>query len=324
MCVIVYKPSDVKVISKNILQQCWDRNDDGAGFAYKTAERDESGQPIWRAQKGFMKWKEFWKAFNEHQFTKKDTYVCHFRIKTHGFVDAGNTHPFQVADNYTAMRQLDYTTTDLVFHNGTCGQGEDVEEGGVKIEASDTMKFVKEFVYPLSKYIDGDGAIDKILTHLFCDTRDRWLYIHGEREWMYGDFKEEDGVYYSNLLWKTYSVTRGTGRSIASQGHNNDYWNTNLGLNNDNWYGESSEKERTGIVDTEGNVIWDDESEEDEDAIVLCPNCLEDKYLDESPFEGVGDTLCQKCGAVFNDDDGKIWMYDEDIKAKAQNTSSGS
>jgi hypothetical protein len=44
---------------------------------------------------------------------------------------------------------------------------------------------------------------------------------------------------------------------------------------------------------------------------LICPNCYEDKYLDDDPHK-VGDTLCQSCGAVFLDWTGEIILFDLD------------
>jgi len=63
------------------------------------------------------------------------------------------------------------------------------------------------------------------------------------------------------------------------------------------------------LVDSKGKVVWD---EWDEEAIIdclVCPNCYQFDYIVESPFRGVGDSVCMDCGAVFDDETGYIQTY---------------
>jgi hypothetical protein len=54
MCIIAFKPRKVH-ITRRILKNCWDGNDDGAGFMW--AEDDEL-----HIRKGYMTFKSFYRA----------------------------------------------------------------------------------------------------------------------------------------------------------------------------------------------------------------------------------------------------------------------
>ena len=61
-----------------------------------------------------------------------------------------------------------------------------------------------------------------------------------------------------------------------------------------------------------------DEVEEKEttETIPMCPHCFEEHYLIESPFVGMGDTMCEICGCCFDEETMTKWMFDEDLKAE--------
>lgn len=93
MCIIVVKPEKV-VISADSFRTMWKANSDGAGFMYATGDKVV-------ISKGFMKFNEFWDAYQEAGPLRK--MVVHFRIKTHGDVTPENTHPFWVVKNKLAL-----------------------------------------------------------------------------------------------------------------------------------------------------------------------------------------------------------------------------
>jgi hypothetical protein len=294
MCVIVYKPEGVDIVEKDILQKCFERNGDGAGFAYRVMN-NETNELIWQVYKGLMTFDKFWKHFGNIDFKKEHEYICHFRIKTHGNKDAGNTHPFPTLFNYNKMRKTNYCASEIVFHNGSCGFSDGI--------ASDTMHFIKYYISPLKKYKD-DKKITILLEKLLSDTGDKWLIADNEHVSMYGKWMKEKNVYYSNLSWKTPFTT------IYTSPYNVGTPNTPISS-----YNEETHK-KVGVVDDKGRVIWEDETKGENNGISMCPHCFEDNALDESPYEKIGDSLCLACGAVFNDTDGKVWMWDEDIKAQ--------
>lgn len=294
MCIIAFKPHKVEPISKKVLKQCWNRNSDGAGYAY-LAEGDD-GNEFWEVKKGFMSWKKFWKSYSAEEFKKEHVYVCHFRIKSAGEINPGNTHPFPITDDYNTMTQLRFQSKHIVLHNGTCGTG---DKG-----YSDTMVFIRNKIDALWKPSYKDERVWEILRDLISDTRDRWLILEPDHYHKFGNWQEESGVFYSNTSYKPLST--------HTTNHYNSYNHTTT------YQADEVKDEYVGLVDEDGNITWEPVNKDtiDADKIVMCPNCFEDEKLDESPFEGVGDTVCLVCGAVFNDVDAKIWMWDEDLRAK--------
>jgi hypothetical protein len=119
MCIAIYKPEGV-VLSKETLEICFKANSDGAGYAYV-----EAG--ALHVKKGFFTFAAFWDEFQKDE-TKQA--AIHFRIKTHGKINADMCHPFSV-------------TSNLAFiHNG-------VISGLSDIDKSDTYLFNEEVVQPL-------------------------------------------------------------------------------------------------------------------------------------------------------------------------------
>ena len=83
MCIALVKLPDANVSEDN-LRACWQSNPDGAGFAYI-----KDGKVT--IEKGFMTLKPFMEALNVAlEANKESTFLIHFRIATHGDVNADN------------------------------------------------------------------------------------------------------------------------------------------------------------------------------------------------------------------------------------------
>lgn len=91
MCIAIYKPKGAS-LTKKTLWNCWMSNQDGAGFMYA-----EGG--TLHVEKGFFKFKPFWKAVRPHLFENDKDVVLHFRIATSGKVDEENCHPHLIHPN---------------------------------------------------------------------------------------------------------------------------------------------------------------------------------------------------------------------------------
>lgn len=142
MCVIVYSPWK-KTVPKEVLERCFDANDDGAGFSYAAG-----GKMI--VEKGFFKFKDFWKAFEPIQ---REETVIHFRIKTHGTIDEDNCHPFL----YKSKKNPRYEWA--IAHNGTLPWASTPKR-------SDTNCFVSEFLGPIldefPDFFEDDARVDML------------------------------------------------------------------------------------------------------------------------------------------------------------------
>jgi len=185
MCIIVSKEVGVENPSEEILKQCWDKNNDGAGLAYYNPDNND-----WCIEKGFMTWKAFKKAFYKKNFTKDNTWIAHFRIGTCGNTDKGNTHPFPVVSQLNKMRKLKLNSDMIAFHNGVMGSGEKIY--------SDSQVAIRDFVYPIMQVIDTSKKFIDILEKVLDPGSCRWLVCNKEDMYYFGTWHEKDGVKYSN------------------------------------------------------------------------------------------------------------------------------
>lgn len=87
MCIAIYKPFG-KHLSKRILRNCWENNNDGAGFMYA-----EDGRLVIR--KEMDTFKGFWKKYQE-TIPDLRQMVLHFRISTSGEINKRNCHPHRI------------------------------------------------------------------------------------------------------------------------------------------------------------------------------------------------------------------------------------
>ena len=328
MCIIIYKPFGKDVPDEERLRYCWDRNPDGGGFAVYM----DDGK--WYAQKGFMKWKKFIKAWRDVGVGKDNTAVVHFRIRSAGKISPGNCHPFPLTDNYKEMKAKAFASEQIIFHNGTCG----LADG----DASDTMAFIKNTISVLMPYTQ-DPKIKGLMDRLIKATHDRWFITKGSVISRYGTWVEDNGCFYSNSYFKPYvpavpaTTVRGVGSAADSAWNLYDdeyekWWlKADATLSNSttaggggtirtHTFGKKVLFSREGTVfknDTE--VYWDDKVEQDapaeeNDKVIMCPNCFEDKYLEDSPFVGQGDTICMRCGCCFDEGTDVTYVYDEEMR----------
>lgn len=199
MCIAVYKPKNV-VISKEILENCFDANPDGAGFVCVIDGK-------LHMEKGFFTFDEFYDAylpFMEHQA------LIHFRIKTHGKVDATNCHPFMISDKFAFI------------HNGTIS-------GHGTTEFSDTYMFNEEILKPMVARhgikILWQSYIKKMLEDyigwsklIFLDAKGNFnIYNEIKGEW-------DNGVWYSNTTYKPRPVYHYKGGSYLPSANPTSYY----------------------------------------------------------------------------------------------------
>lgn len=390
MCIAIYKDDKATPVTRKILHQCFQRNNDGAGYAWW-----DSKKKVWVVRKGFMSFTAFWKSFNAHSFQKKDTYICHFRIGTSGNKRGPDcTHPFPVTGDCEAMRITEFESPAIVVHNGVHGPG----DGTI----SDTMLAVREWVFPLYPLMSDEDRSERVID-IMADglklNNNRWLITEGYEATLIGDWitDEDTGVRYSNAGYKAVTPVnprRGAGNAnvggntAGSQKKNSSSSTDTVGdgigrcfsgcavtkylRDNGSWdwiswqhdYDEhmsgmalveaamqkkaeetapnEKEEEETpspsltcayrempvtviGLVDANGDMQWDSGYDAAED-LLLCPNCKEDKYL-QDPKEyykngdaagKLGDTICLHCGCIFSDDTGEIDGWDFELRKEYQ------
>ena len=253
MCVIAIKPIGSINFDEATLHNCWQANDDGAGFAWYDEDVD-----MWRVEKGFMEWKKFWKKYDAMQFDEKDYVVCHFRIGTSGLKDGGNTHPFQITTDLEKMREVSGVYTGIAFHNGVVGRGEG--------NYSDSMLHIRDWLVPLYPHID-EPEMPRIIQELMCKGTSKWFITHGKKAYVLGTFVE-----HTNKQWK-FSNTSYEKRDYTSyygDSYGNGKWSTGSGSGTGKytggwyngkfgyWVGASFIPYATGIFDklTPGSEEW--------------------------------------------------------------------
>ncbi|WP_165249337.1 hypothetical protein [Adlercreutzia sp. ZJ141] len=199
MCVIVFKPEDHEMPTRETLLACWEHNPDGAGIMYPAA----GGVRTW---KGFMEWADFERALDELERTvdlEAVPVALHFRIATHGGVKPGCCHPFAVCKDYKLMRKTDRVCKLGFMHNGTLS-GLDTRKG-----VSDSMAFAANVLLPLT-HLDDDPLSNKWIEKVIASSTQgsRFLLMNAQGSVsVFGDWSQVDGILYSNLNHVRYTYS---------------------------------------------------------------------------------------------------------------------
>lgn len=182
MCIAVYIPKNQDVTDE-IIKNCFENNPDGAGIMYQ-----KDGKV--HIQKGFFKVEELIQAFRKVPTNLNRAIHC--RIATSGKISAECCHPFPITKDMKAMGKAKQVTDSAVIHNGVisfCSPNE-----GIKAPFSDTMLFIKEYLYPFGELIMGQA-----FKKLFEESNfSKLLIFKGDRVALIGKWIEDDGIYYSN------------------------------------------------------------------------------------------------------------------------------
>ena len=214
MCVAIFSDNGVGYPTKEIFERIWQKNMDGAGFAYLTVDNE------WFITKGYMTFNEFWDAWEKAAFEDAHTVVIHFRLGTSGKetkntfggfeCHPGCTHPFPITDIADTMMQTSGTFKQIVMHNGVVGVGEG--------DLSDTMVAIRDLVDPLMPYIK-DGKVASVLQEILGANEkgygSRWWIGDGETSYLFGKWikDEETSIYYSKddylkTEWEDWGTAR--------------------------------------------------------------------------------------------------------------------
>lgn len=212
MCVIAYKPLNVAFPEERILKNCFENNDDGAGFMYAY-----KGKVYW--QKGYESFPDFMEALNKARAITGDKapYVMHFRIATQGYAKT-MTHPFPLSAKMKDLKQLQGECEIGVAHNGIL----DITSDGSKAY-SDTMKFITDY---LSVIIYGENwyknkKTKKLIEYLITGSRLAILDAKGHCELMGKGWVKDGDMYYSN---SSYAREPYNYAGFRGKGHWNDDW----------------------------------------------------------------------------------------------------
>ena len=178
------------------LKNCWENNPDGAGFAYAY-----NGKVF--IKKGFMTFDSFMDSLNkcDKKYNFKNCGVLlHFRIATHGGINAGMTHPFPIVDDEGCLEKIEYVSDYAVIHNGIISltSYKASKTGGL----SDTAIFIKDYLTKIAG--NKNWLYQKCNMELIEELIDSKMAIldkNGNIQ-MTSGFTEEKGVFYSNSSYK--------------------------------------------------------------------------------------------------------------------------
>lgn len=314
MCIAIYKPKGVEIPNKETLNRCFNRNKDGAGFAiYRDSKIN--------LHKGFMTFEDFYKSFMSYNPQKDEPIFIHFRIATHGLVDGGNTHPFPITDSFECMRKTDLVYDGKVLiHNGVFHYPNEIMlKYDSKGLASDTMIFSKILYEKLNK-TNKNQAIENLKTLGLEESIAMKLVNNSSSElldenissqisfskvaimnedgsvYKYGNWIEENGVFYSNRTFENYNYNYYGGYYNGTPIYQQQLFPINLYKK----YDKSTFQKKQSVCDFCGELRSDCIECDEEN---ICKDCLSDFdlgycHICKSTYEK-GDmaskNICQSC-----------------------------
>lgn len=281
MCIIVYKPRNINLPSREILENCFENNPDGAGFMIPAKDKVE-------ILKGFETFDAFYKKALK-KITKEEPAVIHFRISTQGGVKPELTHPYALCKDYEEMRKLHNFCNVGIAHNGVISLTSEYSYSTYnyttqkyeKVEPNynDTMKFIKEYASLIITQEEFYKDANKLeLLSKLCKSK-LAIMTSDKKVTLIGDFiyDTDSGCYYSNNTYKTQKYY---------------YNNYNYNINKDFW---NYYKDAAGLYDFDYSTGYD------------CPN------------EYYGEPLKSYCVNCKNQDTCKsIYKYKDKPKKAVQ------
>ena len=113
MCIICFKPAGASLPSREILENCFSNNPDGAGIAIL-----KQGSKSVKYSKGLFDFDSLYKALLAEDIQEGDIVGIHFRIATNGAITEKNCHPFFVSENKKSAYSVGGHCKSVIFHNG--------------------------------------------------------------------------------------------------------------------------------------------------------------------------------------------------------------
>lgn len=205
MCILIVKPQNRLVPSREILKECFDRNPDGAGICYA-----KNNQIV--LKKGFMTFEEFFVEANK--IPTESSALIHCRIGTSGGNVPELTHPYPLTNNIKELKRTQMVIKGskdspkyAVGHNGIFYEYNNRDDG-----INDTCAFIANILYPLNISVSNllDKNLDAIINKLVGTSKIAILRTDGEIA-MFGDgWIEDNGIFYSNNTYKKITYTKYT------------------------------------------------------------------------------------------------------------------
>lgn len=199
MCIICFKPSGAPLPSREILENCFYNNPDGAGYAII-----RNGEKKVYYSKGFFDFEAFYNVLLSEKIKTSDIVGLHFRIATNGAIEEKNCHPFYVSENRESVYSVEGTCKSILFHNGVLSKKYSFDK-----KVSDTFLFTLELAKKEKSLI----AKGKLSDFIAKETEgNRILYFHTDLKEGFiksGNWIEdkETGCFFSNNSY-SYSTIK--------------------------------------------------------------------------------------------------------------------
>ena len=217
MCVILACKANKP--SRETIAKCYADNDDGAGIAWFTTKDGQfiNAETVTPETQLIAKYK---KGLNENEVVKliEDTplpFVVHFRASSVGGKNSLLTHPFEMTEK--SELRTEGECDKLLIHNGTFSDWKIcLAAKGLTDPLTEPMSDTRAIAMISSK--GNDSFIKKI-------NRGKFVVVdcQAQKFRLIGDtFIEEDGIYYSNLSWKSKLVHSQNSQSNANSNSNSN------------------------------------------------------------------------------------------------------
>jgi glutamine amidotransferase len=213
MCIIAAIPTK-KQISKATLQRCWNNNQHGGGFMFTDGKKIHTFKEM-------SSFKRYWKAFVHARETyPESSFVCHFRISTHGKINEENCHPFLVNP------KLGFAHNGIIRNAPTSPNYSDTYMFNVTILQNLPSNFLSNVSIQLllQEYI-GSGSKLAFLSY------DNKITLINEKAGQW----DENGVWFSNGGYKEYDYfdaggTRVSGSFYSGGTYTKSYKQSSMGF----------------------------------------------------------------------------------------------
>ena len=206
MCIAILKPKGEN-ISKDRLENCFDNNDDGAGYVFAM-------NGSLHFFKGFFRFKDFWKSYVKNVINNGNPITAiHFRITTHGITNKTNCHPFLINDGIGFA------------HNGMIDFVDDHKK------KSDTLMFKNEILSILPDGFIFNNSIMKLIEESIGTSKLAFLDNNGNyriaNEGL-GHWNKDNTIWYSNKSYCEVRTPKYAWNAFGHAGIYSQYDNLNI------------------------------------------------------------------------------------------------
>lgn len=179
MCMIIYKPIGEKIPSENVIFDNFYSNPDGCGLMYMVDNQLKIDKGI------FSPGKLYEKLLNIEK-VEQTQLAIHFRLATHGEINAQNCHPFLVSD------------TSAIMHNGILSK-----KYSYNPDISDSFLFSQQLIKHEKNFLR-KNCLKRYIEHETIGSR--ILYFNAEKNMviMTGTWHKFKGLYFSNYYSGEY------------------------------------------------------------------------------------------------------------------------